>query len=130
MSSASSLLLARDYCANWQPGNICTGVDVRLDGSQVRFRPEGAACQLCSGERCAYLEESVLPMVEQCSEWKNDDETRTVFRKPAARAFREAVDLYRREHPETPSHGDASSDDAQVPGVSPDTNRAKEALLP
>ena len=56
------LQLAKEHCANYQNG-ICTGVDIQLDGTAVRFLPEGSRC-LYSVQRSArahYLEESVLP---------------------------------------------------------------------
>jgi hypothetical protein len=82
------LQLAKDHCANYQNA-VCTGVDVRLDGTQVRFLPECSQCLLCSGQACRYLEESVLPMEKW--EWKNPAEER---------AFHGAAHHYRMTHPD------------------------------
>jgi hypothetical protein len=42
------------YCANHLPGDKCVGTETRLNGQQVRFRPEGSSCLLLAGERCPW----------------------------------------------------------------------------
>jgi len=83
------LPLAKEHCANCQNG-ICTGVDIQLDGIAVRFLPEGSSCLLSQCQRCAYFEQSVLPMEKW--DWKNPAE---------GRAFHGAADHYRMMHPDS-----------------------------
>ncbi len=85
----SKTTLARNYCANWQDSGKCTGVDVNLKGEHTRFLREGSRCLLSCGNRCGYLEQSVLPMAEPTYEWKNVGQQK---------AFMAAVDLYKRLH--------------------------------
>src|SRR4030095_668669 len=53
---------AKAHCANYQPDGSCLGIAFRRNLSMYRFRKEGLPCLLCSGERCSYFEEIIVPM--------------------------------------------------------------------
>lgn len=82
------LPLAKEHCANYQSG-ICTGVDIQLDGTAVRFLPEGSSCLVSQGQPCRYFKESVLPMEKW--DWKNPAEGRAF--QGAAHHLRPQVSL-------------------------------------
>ena len=52
------LQAAKAHCANYQPDGSCLGIVFGV----YRFRKEGLPCLLCSGERCSYFEEIIVPM--------------------------------------------------------------------
>jgi hypothetical protein len=56
------LQAARAHCANYQQDGSCLGIGFHDDLSMYRFRKEGLPCLLCSGERCSYFEELIVPM--------------------------------------------------------------------
>ena len=56
------LRAAKAHCANYQPDGSCLGIAFGGDLSMYRFRKEGLPCLLCSGERCSYFEEIIVPM--------------------------------------------------------------------
>ena len=80
--------LAKHHCANWNHG-ICVGTQCQPNGSHSRFLPESTNCLLLLGKRCAYFEQSVLPMAELSWEWKSS---------VAENTFKERADTYRRLH--------------------------------
>jgi hypothetical protein len=66
------LAAVRAHCTNYQPGGLCFGIAFRDNLSGYRFRKEGLPCLLCSGERCSYFEEIIVPMrLEQPAEAKS-----------------------------------------------------------
>jgi hypothetical protein len=66
------LQAAKAHCANYQPDSSCLGIAFEDDLSMFRFRKEGLPCLLCSGERCSYFEEMIVPMrVERPGEGKS-----------------------------------------------------------
>ena len=56
------LQAARRHCANCQSDGSCLGIAFGGDLSMYRFRKEGLPCLLCSGARCSYFEEIIVPM--------------------------------------------------------------------
>ena len=56
------LQAARAHCANYQQDGSCLGIAFHDDLSMFRFRKEGLPCLLCSGQRCSYFEEIVIPV--------------------------------------------------------------------
>ena len=78
------LRAARAHCANYQPDGSCLGIALGGDLSMYRFRKEGLPCLLCSGERCSYFEEIIVPMRLEL---------------PAqAKSLASAVNAYQRKH--------------------------------
>ena len=56
------LQAAKGQCANYQPDGSCLGIAFRRNLSMYRFRTEGLPCLLCTGERCSFFEELIVPM--------------------------------------------------------------------
>ena len=56
------LRAAKAHCDNYQQDGSCLGIAFRRDLSMYRFRKEGLPCLLCTGERCSYFEEIIVPM--------------------------------------------------------------------
>ena len=72
------------HCANYQQDGSCLGIAFRDDLSMYRFRREGLPCLLCTGERCSYFEELIVPMRPEL---------------PAqAKSLASAVNAYQRSH--------------------------------
>jgi hypothetical protein len=80
----SPLQAAKAHCANHQQDGSCLGIAFRDDLSMYRFRREGLPCVLCSGERCSFFEETIVPMRPEL---------------PAqAKSLANAVNAYQRKH--------------------------------
>ena len=78
------LQAARAHCANYQPDGSCLGIGFGGNSSMYHFRKEGLPCLLCSGERCSYFEEIIVPMRLEL---------------PAhAKSLASAVNAYQRKH--------------------------------
>jgi len=78
------LTAARVHCANYQQDGSCLGIAFHDDLSMFRFRKEGLPCLLCTGERCSYFEEIMVPMRPEL---------------PAqAKSHARAVNVYQRMH--------------------------------
>jgi len=78
--------MARQECAN-HIDHECAGVDIKTDGSQVRFKPEGEPCTVHK-ERCRYFEEAVLPLADMATDPRT------------AKAFQDARFKYKMKYPE------------------------------
>jgi hypothetical protein len=78
------LRAAKAQCDNYQPDGSCLGIASRGDLSMYRFRKEGLPCHLCSGERCSYFEEIIVPM--------------RLERPVEAKSLASAVSAYQRQH--------------------------------
>jgi hypothetical protein len=77
------LQAARVHCANYQDGS-CLGIAFGNDLSMNRFRKENLPCLLCSGERCSYFEEIIVPM--------------QLDRPAEGKSLASAVNAYQRKH--------------------------------
>jgi hypothetical protein len=75
------LQAARAHCANYQPDGSCLGIAFGGKVSMYRFRKEDLPCLLCSGERCSYFEEIIVPM-----------------RPAEKKSLASAVNAYQRKH--------------------------------
>jgi hypothetical protein len=79
------LQLSQAECVNHHAGGVCLGVDIADPGEDTHCRPR-PRCALSAGERCAYFEECVAPMVDIATEPRR------------AKAIQEAVLTYRMRH--------------------------------
>jgi hypothetical protein len=78
------LQAAKAHCDNYQQDGSCLGIASRGDLSMYRFRKEGLPCLLCSGERCSYFEEIIVPMRPELP--------------GQAKSLASAVNAYQRKH--------------------------------
>jgi len=78
------LKAARAHCANCQQDGSCLGIAFAGNLSMYRFRKEGLPCLLCSGERCSYFEEIIVPM--------------RLERPAEGKSLASAVNAYQRKH--------------------------------
>jgi len=78
------LQAVRARCSNYQLDGSCLGIALGDNLSMYRFGKEGLPCLLCSGQRCLFFEETIVPMrLEQPAE---------------AKSLASAVNTYRRKH--------------------------------
>jgi len=56
------LQAVRARCSNYQLDGSCLGIALGDNLSMYRFGKEGLPCLLCSGQRCSYFEEIVIPV--------------------------------------------------------------------
>ena len=56
------LQAVRARCSNYQLDGSCLGIGFGGNSSMYHFRKEGLPCLLCSGERCSYFEEIIVPI--------------------------------------------------------------------
>lgn len=57
------LQFAREWCANWQPGGSCLGVNIHDDLTQ-RISTPRPKC-ICGEARCEYFEQCVIPTAKK-----------------------------------------------------------------